>query len=88
MISMNRWTIWKLVLPDPIESIFEKAIENQIKTIHLSPPQLTAYQALPFFEDHRDPFDRLIIATALKDSLSIISNDPKFPLYPAAQIIW
>lgn len=80
--------IGKLTLPDPVEFIFAKASANQIETIQFSPSQLAAYDTMPFFEGHRDPFDRLIIATALNDSMNIISNDPKFPLYPLARIIW
>ncbi len=80
--------IGKLALPDSVEFIFAKATANQIETIPISPSQLTAYHALPFLEEHRDPFDRLIIATALNDSMKIISNDPKFPLYSNAQLIW
>lgn len=80
--------IGKLVLPDPIDVIFTKACENQIRTIGIALPQLSSYQSLPYFEEHRDPFDSLIIATALHEGFDIISNDPKFLLYPAAQVLW
>ena len=80
--------IGKLVLPDPIDVVFTRACENQIRTIEIALPQLTSYQSLPYFEEHRDPFDRLIIATALHEGFNIISNDPKFLLYPAAQVLW
>ena len=80
--------IGKLLLPEPIESIVERATENGIGTIDIKSAQLAAYQRLPFFEEHRDPFDRMIIATAAQDDMVIISNDPKFPLYPSTKIIW
>lgn len=79
--------IGKLSLPDPIEAICKKASDNLIETIEIKPAQLTAYQNLPFFDEHRDPFDRLIIATALNEEMHIISNDPEFLKYPG-HILW
>jgi len=36
---------------------------------------------------HRDPFDRLIIAQAIKEHVSVISSDSIFKEYPV-KIIW
>ena len=80
--------IGKLVLPDPIDVVFTRACDNQIRTVEIALPQLTSYQSLPYFDEHRDPFDRLIIATALHGGFNIISNDPKFLLYPVANVLW
>jgi len=35
---------------------------------------------LPFH--HRDPFDRLIISRAINNNSTLMSDDPKFKLYP------
>ena len=40
-----------------------------------------SYQSIPFFEDHRDPFDRFLLATALSEQIPIISIDEKFSRY-------
>ncbi|SDF01998.1 PIN domain nuclease, a component of toxin-antitoxin system (PIN domain) [Dyadobacter soli] len=80
--------IGKLSLADPIDLAFTQATKNGILTIDIDVPQLKAYQELPFIQEHRDPFDRLIIATAIQERLSIVSNDPKFALYPAAEVLW
>jgi len=32
-------------------------------------------------DDHRDPFDRLLLATAFAENIPVISADEKFPLY-------
>lgn len=37
---------------------------------------------------HKDPFDRLIIATAVSDDLSVISSDRQFRKYKGLQVIW
>jgi PIN domain nuclease of toxin-antitoxin system len=36
---------------------------------------------LESFRNHRDPFDRLIVAMGLVESLTIVSSDSQFRLY-------
>lgn len=52
-----------------------------IQLLPILPHHLDAYQSLPLYEDHRDPFDRLLIATASADNLTLISDDSKFERY-------
>ncbi|GAB4042813.1 hypothetical protein GCM10028774_56130 [Spirosoma jeollabukense] len=52
-----------------------------IQLLPILPHHLDAYQSIPLYEDHRDPFDRLLIATAFADSLTLISDDSKFNQY-------
>jgi len=44
--------------------------------------------ALPLFSDHRDPFDRMLIATALAQDLPIITGDKHFRRYRMLKVIW
>ncbi len=37
---------------------------------------------------HKDPFDRMIISTALSDGLPIISRDRQFRKYAGLRVIW
>jgi PIN domain nuclease of toxin-antitoxin system len=37
---------------------------------------------------HKDPFDRLLISTALSDDLSVISRDKQFRKYKGIRVIW
>ena len=39
------------------------------------------YSNVPFVEHHRDPFDRLLLATAFVEHATILSNDRNFKLY-------
>ena len=36
---------------------------------------------LPLFDDHRDPFDRMILAHAITEKVPLISGDTKYPRY-------
>jgi PIN domain nuclease of toxin-antitoxin system len=38
--------------------------------------------------DHRDPFDRLLIAQALSENLTLISRDGKFGAYAGLRQQW
>lgn len=74
-------SIGKLSIPTPIseldrEHIWGNAIEKlPIKTNHLE-----ILHSLPFH--HKDPFDRLMIAQAIAEDMTILTVDNNFPLYP------
>lgn len=38
--------------------------------------------------DHRDPFDRMLIAQALAEDIAIVSSDQRFPEYKGLKVIW
>ena len=52
-----------------------------MQLLHVLPRHLDAYQLIPLYDDHRDPFDRLLIATASVEKLTLISADSKFERY-------
>jgi PIN domain nuclease of toxin-antitoxin system len=37
---------------------------------------------------HRDPFDRIIIATALAHDMTILTKDRTIPTYPKVKAVW
>ncbi len=57
--------------------IIDFPVDWQIANFAVSLPQI-----------HNDPFDRLIIATAIINDLTIISKDSNFPNYPKAKVLW
>lgn len=70
----------RIVLPCPIANWLELALGGSgVALLPLSPDVARVAVALP--EHHRDPQDRLIIATALVHDATLISADSKFPLY-------
>lgn len=42
---------------------------------------LLAVAGLPVFEDHRDPFDRLLVAQSLTEPLLLVTGDQKLARY-------
>jgi len=47
---------------------------------------LCAAAALPSI--HRDPFDRVLVATALELKLMILTSDRTIPSYPGVKVVW
>ena len=81
--------IGKMKLGKTIEAFYRQTIIAKIEVLPISPIHLNALSSLPLFPNHKDPFDRLIIATALTENLPIISADNKFALYKElVDIVW
>ncbi|MDX1995478.1 MAG: type II toxin-antitoxin system VapC family toxin [bacterium] len=76
----------KLTFPAPLGDILDKQMEiNQIELIALRLDYILKLGELP--NHHRDPFDRLLIAQALVEDLTIISSDPMFRQYNVS-VLW
>ena len=81
-----KMAIGKLRLADPIEFFMSegmrnaKAIELPIRTVHT-----VRVASFPLY--HRDPFDRLLMAQALVESLTIVTSDRQFASY-GLPIVW
>lgn len=68
--------IGKLTIPDAFQ---QHVTDAGLRTLGLSSRQGLAVAELPMH--HRDPFDRLLIAQALIDGLTIVTADRRFVQY-------
>lgn len=71
-------------LPDfkvSLSDIHEQAVSDLFTFLPLLNQHLFQYQNVPLLENHRDPFDRLLIATAIEEKLIVITADEKFSNY-------
>ncbi|WP_262482994.1 type II toxin-antitoxin system VapC family toxin [Arsenicibacter rosenii] len=63
--------------------------KERIQVYPIMDAHILSYLVIPLFDQHRDPFDRLILATALAENWPVISADEKFRLYDGVvQLIW
>lgn len=72
----------------PLEPLewFKRAIDNHNLTLApLDLDILVAANALPWH--HRDPTDRFIIATALRERMAIVTSDERFAAYKVKTLI-
>lgn len=79
-------SIGKLEVPLPFTRLVREHVEgNAIEQLPVEAEHLDAQRALPFH--HRDPFDRLMIAQAQVEHLSVVSKDEAFEKYDIA-LLW
>jgi len=67
-------------VPD-IKTVANQLANNGFELLRLTDEHIFTYQALPIFQEHRDPFDRFLIASAMHEKLTILTSDAKFQLY-------
>jgi len=72
-----------------IGEVYRQVIQDNFTFLQIHNDHLETYHKVPFFDNHRDPFDRLLIAMAIKEKATIITIDTKFHLYSdIIEIIW
>lgn len=66
------------------------AAQSDVKIITPEPYDFITYSELPLKKEHRDPFDRLLIHTAIRNNLILISKNKKFEQYKkdGLQMMW
>ena len=79
-------SLQKLKLPLPVKDyIVTRSQAHQVKLLPIALDHIAVVETLPLH--HRDPFDRLIIAQSIFETLYILSDDQFFDSYPI-QRIW
>jgi PIN domain nuclease of toxin-antitoxin system len=76
------------VHPDILRAGAEK---SGIDILNVTPNEAVRVANVPLFEDHRDPFDRMLVTQALIADLTLITADSKIRAYQAAYgitILW
>ncbi len=71
-------------LPDftlSINALVELMNQNSFNILPITTQHIETYHAIPLLENHRDPFDRLLLAIAMSENMPIISADANFVHY-------
>jgi PIN domain nuclease of toxin-antitoxin system len=71
-------------LPDFVPDINEAAnqwLANGYEILPIKNEHIFAYKSLPLFGEHKDPFDRFLISTAIFEQMDIMTSDEKFNWY-------
>ncbi len=69
----------KLTLNQPLEKIYHSQSQNGLSFLAVNPAHALRLGVLPLY--HKDPFDRLLIAQAMTEGLTILTRDKIFNLY-------
>ncbi len=78
-------SINKLELETDLSKLFDLIIKSGIEILNLLPDHLLKQAQLPLH--HRDPFDRLLVAQAISENLTLVSCDEHLKSYNT-KIIW
>jgi PIN domain nuclease of toxin-antitoxin system len=74
-----------------LTSLTWENIETLISDLELTVLPFTAEHSSKLFGmpvHHRDPFDRMLIATALAEDVAIVAHDREFKRYKEVRVIW
>lgn len=79
--------IGKLPLPEPIDTyISTRMIQLDVRSLEITALHALRSAALPLH--HRDPFDRMLIAQAQIEEMTLVSADSTFKQYRDISILW
>lgn len=88
-ILISVTSLWEIVvkvrvgkLQADIAEIEEAIARDDFLRLDIRPSHLVALSGLPKRPDHRDPFDHLLIAQAISEDATFVSEDPHVARYP------
>ena len=94
-VFLSQATLWEIAIKKTIgkldisETTFDLekiCIEGGIEIIPIKKKYFETIQQLPYI--HGDPFDRLIMASAIEEGLLLITDDSQIRKYQQVNIFW
>jgi len=81
-IALNKYTLNR-----PYEVFMHEVIDlNGFAYLHIEPRHTAKLISLPHFKDHKDPFDRMLVAQALSEGIPIVSIDSQLDAYGVTRL--
>ncbi|HEV3145946.1 MAG TPA: type II toxin-antitoxin system VapC family toxin [Gemmataceae bacterium] len=75
----------KYSLTEPLDVFMHRQLTaNQFAVLPIQIEHAAVIASLPFH--HNDPFDRMLIAQAIAENISIVGNDIAFDSYPISRL--
>jgi PIN domain nuclease of toxin-antitoxin system len=80
-----KFNIQKIEYKGGLTELFEDIDKLRLTELNIDKSHYYAYEKLPLH--HRDPFDRLLIAQAISENMTIVTNDEHFKSYNVNYIL-
>lgn len=87
-VFVSRASLWELAIKSgmgriqlDLEVFCRQLEQDGIQWLAIAQDHLLQVAKLPVFEDHKDPFDRLLVAQSLAEPLILLSADAKLARY-------
>jgi PIN domain nuclease of toxin-antitoxin system len=81
-----KFSIGKLKLEGGLTAFLDVVKDLDFERIDIEDAHLNSIEGLPKFENHKAPFDRLLIAQAINERLTVITHDENFGLYDVKRL--
>jgi PIN domain nuclease of toxin-antitoxin system len=81
-VSLGKWALQR-PYSDMLDALWNV---YGFRILHITPEHTTRLLTLPHPANHRDPFDRLLIAQALVEGVPLVSADAKLDQYGVNRI--
>lgn len=88
LVCVSRASLWELAIKVGLGKLHldlprfcEQVLADGFTWLSIENPHLLAYAKLPLFDDHKDPFDRLLVAQSLSEPLILLTSDAKLVRY-------
>ena len=67
----------------PLSTFIAQALSDlQVQVLAITPEHAQRFYEIQLIKDHKDQFDRTIIAQGASTGFTVLSDDTKFPHYP------
>ena len=67
----------------PLAMFIHQALTDlQVEILPITPEHAQRFYEIQMIKDHKDQYDRTIIAQAASTGFTVLSDDAKFPFYP------
>jgi len=80
-------SIGKLKMQKNFDDLIKDISKDGFEIFPIKPKHLLSLSKLEYINDHKDPFDRVIISQSISENIPVISSDGNFKKYPV-KIIW
>lgn len=92
MVAVSIVTPWEIAMKPQLglrsAQIAEAIEEIGARLLPVRLVHIEKLESLPSLREHRDPFDRMLIAQALSEGYAMASADERFRLYPGLNVLW
>jgi PIN domain nuclease of toxin-antitoxin system len=90
VVFVSAAVIWEIVIKKSLrkltspDNIDEVIAANHFESLSITVGHALAVERLP--PHHRDPFDRMLVAQAIVEGMTLVNRDVEIGKYPVAQI--
>lgn len=77
-------SLGRLTLATSLEQLVRGGLQRGLRILAVTPDHAYRVERLPFH--HRDPFDRLLVAQATHEAMTLVSRDPHLDAYAVARV--